>query len=213
MLLGEFKGDDKIVVWTAKNQYYITNFDVQQHFPDDTIRVERYVADRVYALCYYDGEQNYYYMKRFQLEDSDKTQFFLEEGAPMRFVTISYAKGAKLEVIFGGQHEQRATELIDVDAFIGIKSHRAKGKRISTYEIAMLNFIEPEIVEESEDEAFDEDIMEGADVEVDGDVEFEDVIDADELLDEDIKADPNIDYASKAESEDVGFSAEQLNLF
>ena len=83
LLLGEFKGDDKIVVWTAKNQYYITNFDVQQHFPDDTIRVERYVADRVYALCYYDGEQNYYYMKRFQLEMSDKTQFFLEEGTPM----------------------------------------------------------------------------------------------------------------------------------
>ena len=105
MLLGEFKGEDKIVVWTAKNQYYITGFDVQQHFPDDTIRVERYLPSRVDALWYYAGEQNYYYMKRFQLEEGDKIQFFLEEGAPMRFEAITYRKGAQLEITFGGQHE------------------------------------------------------------------------------------------------------------
>ena len=43
-LLGEFKGDDQIIVWTSKNQYYITGYDLGQHFPDETVRVSRYEA-------------------------------------------------------------------------------------------------------------------------------------------------------------------------
>ena len=207
-LLGEFKGDDKIVVWTAKNQYYITGFDIQQHFPDDTIRVERFVAERVYSLCYYDGEMKYYYMKRFQLEVSDKTQYFLEEGAPMRFVTITYRKGATLEVTFGGNHAQRPQELIDVDEFIGIKSHRAKGKRITNYDVASLRFIEPETPAE-EDYADEEDVdmVDGADADA------EESIDMSDIVGEEITIDPSVDYASRLEGDDAGFSASQLDLF
>ena len=201
-LLGEFKGDDKIVVWTAKNQYYITGFDVQQHFPDDTIRVERYVADRVYSLCYYDGEQNYYYMKRFQLEASDKTQYFLEEGAPMRFVTITDKSGATLAVEFGGQHEQRPMEILNVDEFIAVKSHRAKGKRISNYEVAKLTFIEPE-------QPDDEDI-EDADIE---DINDDEPIDMEDIIGDDIKVDPNVDYTKRADVDDKDVNVSQLNLF
>ena len=208
-LLGEFKGDDKIVVWTAKNQYYITGFDVQQHFPDDTIRVERYVADRVYALCYYDGEQKYYYMKRFQLEAGDKTQYFLEEGAPMRFVAITYRAGAQLVVTFGGQHAQRAEESIDVDEFIAVKSHRAKGKRITTYEVATLKFIEPEEPEPTDEELEGDESLEDLDV-MDAEAE---AIDMDDIVGDDIKADPNVDYDKRVEVDDANFSPSQLNLF
>ena len=209
MLLGEFKGDDKIVVWTAKNQYYITGFDVQQHFPDDTIRVERYVAGRVYSVCYYDGEQNYYYMKRFQLEEGDKTQFFLEEGAPMRFESMTYRKGAQLEITFGGQHEQRPTEMVDVDEFIAIKSHRAKGKRLSTYEIATLRFIEPEEPEVEDEELEDEPLM---DEEMGEDIADDEALDMEDIVGEDISADPNVDYNERAEAAEV-LGASQLNLF
>ena len=201
VLLGEFKGDDKIVVWTAKNQYYVTGYDLQQHFPDDTIRVERFVADRVYALCYYDGEQKYYYMKRFSLEAGDKTQYFLDEGAPMKMVALTYRKGAKLEVVFGGSHEHRPTEMVDVDEFIGVKSHRARGKRITTYDVASLKFIEPEMPEEDE-------IVESEEVDMDAEV-----LDVTDILGDDIKANPQVDYESRPEGDDVGFSASQLDLF
>ena len=204
MLLGEFKGEDKIVVWTAKNQYYITGFDVQQHFPDDTIRVERYIANRVYAVCYYDGEQKYYYMKRFQLEEGDKTQFFLEEGAPMRFEAITYRKGAQLEITFGGQHEQRPVEMVDVDEFIAVKSHRANGKRLTTYEVASLRFIEPEEPEEDE-ELMDEPLM-------DEEMGEDEAIDMDDIVGEEISADPNVDYYERAEETEI-LGASQLNLF
>ena len=209
MLLGEFKGEDKIVVWTAKNQYYITGFDVQQHFPDDTIRVERYIADRVYSVCYYDGEQNYYYMKRFQLEEGDKTQFFLEEGAPMRFEAMTYCKGAQLEITFGGQHEQRPTEMVDVDEFIAVKSHRAKGKRLTTYEVATLRFIEPEEPELEDEELEDEPLMdeEGMDEGAE-----DDALDMDDIIGENISADPNANYSERTEADEI-FGVSQLNLF
>ena len=200
------------MVWTAKNQYYITGFDVQQHFPDDTIRVERFVAERVYSVCYYDGEQKYYYMKRFQLEASDKTQFFLEEDAPQKMVAITYRKGATLEVIFGGNHAQRPEELVDVDEFIGIKSHRAKGKRITTYDVATLRFIEPETPEDEDYESEeDEELMEG--VETDIENVADDAIDMSDIVGEQIKADPTVDYAQRSEGDDAGFSASQLDLF
>ena len=144
LLLGEFKGDDKIVVWTSKNQYYITGFSVDQHFPDETIRVEKFVAGRIYSLCYYDREQKYYYMKRFQLEASEKLQSFLDEDSLADFVCITGVEGAKLIVTYQGAHAARPADEVDVDSFIGVKSHRAKGKRITTYDVESLSFLEPE---------------------------------------------------------------------
>ena len=54
LLLGEFKGEDKLIVWTSKNLYYITNFDLGQHFPDETVRVEKFRPERVFSVCYFD---------------------------------------------------------------------------------------------------------------------------------------------------------------
>ena len=144
-LLGEFKGDDKLVVWTSKNQYYITGYDLGQHFPDDTVRVNRYEPDRVYSVCYFDREQGYYYMKRFSTELTDRMQYFLDEGGQADLVCVTDVSGAKLEITYKGAHAQRPADLIDVDDFVGVKSHRAKGKRLTTYEVATLRFIEPEL--------------------------------------------------------------------
>ena len=141
-LLGEFKGEDKIVVWTKKHQYYITNFDLQQHFPDDTVRIEKLDTERVYSVCYFDREQNFYYLKRFKLELSDKMQLFLGEDSSCDFVAQATTIGSKLEISYKGAHATRPNDILDVDDFIAIKSHRAKGKRITTYDVATLTFIE-----------------------------------------------------------------------
>ncbi len=160
-LLGEFKGDDKLIVWTSKNQYYITGYDLAQHFPDETVRVDRFESGRVYSVCYFDRSQGYYYMKRFTAELTDKLQFFLDEEGQADFVCITDRAGARLEIVYKGAHASRPADEIDVDEFVGVKSHRAKGKRLTTYEVASLRFIEPELPPEPEpadddSEAFDE---------------------------------------------------------
>ena len=167
-LIGEFKGDDKLVVWTSKNMYYITGFGVDQHFPDETIRVERYVPGTVYSVCYFDKEQNYFYMKRFQLDASEKMQSFLDEDNTMEFVAMTSVEGATLKVEYTGAHATRPADEVDVDSFIGVKSHRAKGKRITTYQVASLTFIEPEPQPEPEPEEADEEMDEVLDVNLDG---------------------------------------------
>ena len=148
VLLGEFKGDDKLIVWTSRNQYYITNFDLGQHFPDETVRVGRYESGRIYSVCYFDREQRYYYMKRFSAELSDKMQSFLDEEGQSDFVCLTERAGAQLEITYQGAQASRPADLLDVDSFIGVKSHRAKGKRLTTYDVATLRFIEPEEPEE-----------------------------------------------------------------
>ena len=107
--------------------------------------MEKFVAGRIYSLCYYDREQKYYYMKRFQLEASEKLQSFLDEDSLADFVCITGVEGAKLIVTYQGAHAARPADEVDVDSFIGVKSHRAKGKRITTYDVESLSFLEPEL--------------------------------------------------------------------
>ncbi|MBQ5899718.1 MAG: DNA gyrase/topoisomerase IV subunit A [Alistipes sp.] len=198
LLIGEFKGDDKLVVWTSKYMYYITGFGVEQHFPDETVRVERYVPGKVYSVCYFDKEQNYYYMKRFQLELSEKMQSFLDDEGTMEFVAMTSVEGATLKVEHAGAHAMRPADEVDVDSFIGVKSHRAKGKRITTYQVASLTFIEPEPAEEPD--ATDEDV-------------------ADDVLDVDLDSVGEVDVESDVQptvTDDepvIMLDSEQLNLF
>ncbi len=142
-LLGEFAGNDKLLVMTAKGHYYTTGYDLGVYFPEDTIRVEKYDSHRIYSVVYYDGEQQYYYVKRFAAESSDKTQIFVEDTPASRIVCISRDDYPCLEVVYGGHNAGRPADRIDVEEFIGVKSHRAKGKRVTTLEVDTLRFVEP----------------------------------------------------------------------
>ncbi|MBR2331453.1 MAG: DNA gyrase/topoisomerase IV subunit A [Alistipes sp.] len=220
VLLGEFKGEDKLVVWTSKYKYYITGFNVDQHFPDETVRVERYVAGRVYSLCYFDREQNYYYMKRFQLEPTEKMLSFLDDENMMEFVTLTDRSGATLVVTYKGAQASRPADEVDVDSFVGVKSHRAKGKRITTYDVASLSFIEPAFPE------VDESAEDGSEVEdTDENINAADVtqdavsVDIGEAMEVTASVDVERDsVVIEPQSEDVEepavvIDSEQLNLF
>ncbi len=144
-LLGEFVGDDRLLVMTAKGHYYTTGYDLGVYFPEDVLRVEKYEPETVYSVVYYDGEQRYYYVKRFTAEQSDKTMVFaeIEETPGTRIAAISNELYPLLEVSYAGAQKNRPAEQFDVDAFIGLKSHRAKGKRLTTFEVGSVSFVEP----------------------------------------------------------------------
>ncbi|MBO7197768.1 MAG: DNA gyrase/topoisomerase IV subunit A, partial [Tidjanibacter sp.] len=141
-LLGEFKGDDKIIVFTAKDQFYTTGYDVGHHFPEDTVRVEKYDASKVYTVAYWDDNANYYYLKRFVAEDTEKMLCFVDEENPKsKSVGISDEARPALEVIYGGVHATKPADLIDAAEFIGVKGYKAKGKRVTTYIVDRLRFV------------------------------------------------------------------------
>ena len=144
-LLGNFSGADKIVVFTERGQYYTAGFDLLHHFPDDTFRVEKYEPMRIYSVAYWDAGQKYFYLKRFSAELSEKMQGFVDDDPGSKMVAITDDFAPLLEVGYKGVHSSRPADLVDVEEFIGIKSHRAKGKRITTYEVGRLQFTEPRL--------------------------------------------------------------------
>jgi topoisomerase IV subunit A len=141
--LGEFMSADRILVITRSGNYRLSNFDLSNHFEDDAILVEKYVPGKLFSAVYYDAEQRLYYIKRFHSEANDKLQKFIDEHEESRVVLISEHPRPRIEVKFGGRDKQRLNEVIDVEAFIGVKGFKAKGKRITTYKIDQITEIEP----------------------------------------------------------------------
>ena len=141
--LGEFQSDDLILVITKTGEYYTTSFDLTNHYDADTKIIEKYDGDKIWSVALFDAEQNFPYLKRFTLEPSQKRVNFLGESADSTLLHISNEVYPRFEIIFGGKDAERDPITIDVDEFIGIKSCKAKGKRICTWEIASVNELEP----------------------------------------------------------------------
>ncbi|MBP1639273.1 MAG: topoisomerase subunit [Bacteroidetes bacterium] len=141
--LGEFQSDDLILVITKSGEYYTTNFDLTNHYDTDTKIIEKYDSDKIWSVALFDAEQNFPYLKRFTLEPSQKRVNFLGDNAGSTMLHISSEVYPRFEIVFGGKDEEKIPITIDVDEFIGIKSCKAKGKRICTWEIATVNELEP----------------------------------------------------------------------
>ncbi len=147
--LGEFSADDKILVITKNGWFRITNFDLSNHFEDNILLIEKLRDDVVYSSIYWDAEQEYYYVKRFTLEPSDKLQCFINEHSDSKLISLSELEYPRFEIMFGGKHKERENEIIEVAEFISVKSYKAKGKRLTNYSVDNIKEIEPVIKKES----------------------------------------------------------------
>jgi topoisomerase-4 subunit A len=141
--LGEFQSDESILVVSGKGDYYTSNFDLANHYDKDIMVIEKFDSNKVWSVVLYDAEQKFNYLKRFQLEPSQKPLNFLGESAGSRLLLISDVDFPRFEVVFGGNDAYRETLVVDAEEFIGIKSYKAKGKRLTTYEVETINELEP----------------------------------------------------------------------
>jgi len=149
-LLGEFIGNDKIIAINQSGTYKIYSYDLENHFEEDLIYIEKYNHNKIYTAIFFEGEQQFYYLKRFQAEDTDKFTSIIGEHPESRLVTFNTHKYPRVEVKYGGKHKKRPPEQINVEEFIGVKGYKARGKRISTFEIAGFEWLEPLKEDESE---------------------------------------------------------------
>ncbi len=148
--LGEFHGDDKILIITKSGKYRLSNYDLVNHFEDDILIIEKFRSEKIYSAVYYDADLEYYYLKRFSLEPVDKPTSFIGENEESRLIQLTEVEYPRLEVFFGGQHKARENEIIEVADFIGVKSYKARGKRLSNYEVKVVKELEPIMVDEPE---------------------------------------------------------------
>lgn len=158
--LGEFQSEDLILILSSKGEYYTSNFDLANHYEKDILIIEKFDPDKIWSLVLFDADQQYYYLKRFQLEATQKTLSILGENPESRLILISAADYPLFKVEFGGNDAYREALTVDAEEFISVKSFRAKGKRITTFEVEAITELEPvrfkapeENQENNEDEA------------------------------------------------------------
>ena len=150
--LGEFQGEDRILVVNKNGTYHTTDFDLNNHYDEGYIVFEKFEADKVWSAVFFDAEQNYYYLKRFRFEDCVKLNSIIGEVEGSRLICLSDERHPRFEVIFGGKYEARPADVIVADEFIGEKSFKARGKRITTFEVNEIREIEPLLKEGEADE-------------------------------------------------------------
>ena len=163
--LGEFHSDDYVLVILQNGQFYTTNFDLNNHYePTGILRVEKFSADKVWTAVLFDADQqNYPYVKRFTLErcQQARPQSFVGDNPNTRFVLLTDQVYPRLLITYGGNDDFRDPMELDVEGFIGVKSYKAKGKRITTCTVQSIKEIEPTRFPEADtaEEEFDENAL------------------------------------------------------
>lgn len=152
--LGEFGGHDMVMVITRTGEYYLTTFDAGNHYDDNILRIEKFRPNHVWTAILNDADQGYPYIKRFTFEESTRKQRFLGENPASTLILLSDTPGARFEVRFGGSDAFREPLTVDAAEFIGTKSFKAKGKRLTTFAVDSITEIEPNaIAAEAEDDS------------------------------------------------------------
>ena len=148
--LGEFNEDDSILVVLNNGDFYITNFDANNHYEDNIMIIEKWNPNKVWSLALIDADNNnFYYVKRFCMEATKRHQNFVGENAKNQMLILTDQAYPRLLVTFGGADAYREPLEIDVESFIGVKGFKAKGKRISTWNIHKIEQLEPLRTEEN----------------------------------------------------------------
>ena len=143
-LLGEFFDDDQILVILKNGDYYLSNFDLNNHYEENILRIEKYNSNKVWTAILYDADnQGYPYLKRFQMDATKKKQNWLSDNPASMLILLTDTPFPRLLMTYGGADAFRGSEEIDAEQFIAVKGYKAKGKRLTTCALESITELEP----------------------------------------------------------------------
>ena len=182
-LLGEFFNDERILVIMKNGDFFTTTYDAENHYDEGILRIEKYRDGVVWTAVLNDADQGFPYIKRFTLESNVKKQRMIGDNPKSELLLLTDERYPRFEVKFGGADSFREPMIIDAEEYIGVKSFKAKGKRVSNWAIESITEIEPREVPEEEEVtpqqvAIDDDVVDTERIEAD------DVIDQEAVRDQ-----------------------------
>ncbi|MDY3846815.1 MAG: DNA gyrase/topoisomerase IV subunit A [Prevotella sp.] len=152
-LLGEFYDDDQILVILKNGDYYLTNFDANNHYEDNIAIIEKYEPEKVWTAVLFDADNSGYpYMKRFLMEATKRKQNYLGDNPASKQVLLTCEVYPLIKVTFGGNDAFREPWMVDAEQFIAVKGVKAKGKRISSWNIESIEELPPVRFPEPDDD-------------------------------------------------------------
>ena len=99
-LLGEFRGDDKILVVSQNGSLKIIQPELSTHFNDDMIVLEKWIPKKPISAIYFDGKKEKYFAKRFLAENKNKEEVFISENKGSFLELISTDWKPVFELVF-----------------------------------------------------------------------------------------------------------------
>ena len=171
-LLGEFRGEDKILVVLQNGSLKIIDPDMSAHFNDDMIVLEKWMPKKPLSVVYFDGKKQRFFVKRFLIENENKHEKFITEHKDSFLELISTDWKPVIDVVFNKirNKTQKPNQVIELEQFISIKGIKAIGNQLSSEKIKQINTLEaieyepPVEMPADEIEVFDEKIVEDKDV-------------------------------------------------
>ncbi len=152
--LGEFNDDEKILVFHKSGTFITTSYDLGNHYDDDLMRIEKFDAEKVYTAIFWDAEQQYYYLKRFNAKETDKPLSFIGENEESYLVELNDMVQPQVDFKETNKKGEKVKKEVVVEEFIAVKSYSARGKRLTDQKIKDYKWTEllPPEPEESEEE-------------------------------------------------------------
>ena len=171
-LLGEFRGEDKILVVLQDGSLKIIDPDMSTHFSDNMIVLEKWTPKKPLSVVYFDGKKQRFFVKRFLVENENKHEKFISDHKDSFLELISTDWRPVIEVVFNKirNKTQKPNQVIELEQFISIKGVKAMGNRLSSEKIKQINILEaieyepPVEMPADEIEVVDEKIIEDEDI-------------------------------------------------
>lgn len=142
--LGTFSGEEKIFTLMKSGEYKLYNFDLSNHFDEDILLIEKFEQHKIVSALYIEAGSNKPYLKRFIPELIEKKVNFIGDSPKAKLIDFSLDYKPLVKVLIkpaNGKENQKIR--IDVDEFIGIKSYKAKGKRLTTDKLVNSTWLKP----------------------------------------------------------------------
>ena len=144
-LLGEFRGEDKILVVSQRGKLKIISPELTTHFSDDMIILEKWTPKKPISAIYFDGKKEKYYAKRFLIENKSRQEIFISENKGSFLELVSTDWRPVFEIVFSKlrNKEQRPSQKIIFDEFISVKGIKAQGNQLTSHKLKQVNILEP----------------------------------------------------------------------
>ncbi|MCB2221092.1 MAG: DNA gyrase/topoisomerase IV subunit A [Bacteroidetes bacterium] len=152
--LGAFKSDDKILTIQKSGNYKMMSYDLSNHFDEDMFIIEKFNPHKILSVIYWDASIEKHYIKRFIIEDENginKRVDFIgdESGNVLHDISLDYRPQVEVKFENDARGNPVEDEWINVEEFIGVKSNKAKGKRITNKKTRSIRFTDPLPYEEA----------------------------------------------------------------
>ncbi|TXE11916.1 DNA gyrase/topoisomerase IV subunit A [Seonamhaeicola algicola] len=144
-LIGEFRGEDKLLIINQSGVVKTVTPEVTMHFDDDMIVMEKWVPKKPISAIYYHGEKDIYYVKRFLIENENKEEYFISDTPNSHLEIVSTDWKPMAEVVFAKERGKDRKDNLEVnlEEFIAIKGISALGNQLTKDKVNQINLLEP----------------------------------------------------------------------